>query len=163
MKIRTPKRWITGLVLAAMAVATVSPAAQAGHGRWRRYKDVPGYCPAPVVRHVVYSPRPVYVRRHSDAAPLFAGLIGGLVIGTAIANASRPVAVHTSYSYYDPYCGDSFATLGLYRSHLYRHHHPRVVRVIEVDSGACVDTYRWHDGDWRSWDGGDDDWGDWDD
>ena len=159
MKIKTPQRWIAGLVLATVAVATLSPAAQADHSRWRRYKGAPGYCPTPVVRHVVYSPRPVYYyQRHSSAAPLVAGLIGGLVIGTAIAHAAQPVAVHASYGYYDPYCEESFATLDLYRSHLYRHHHPQVVRVIELDSGSCVDSYRWSDGGWRSWDGDDEGW-----
>ena len=157
MKIKTPKRWIAGLVLAAIAVSIVSPAAQADRGHGRRYKGGSGYYNGPVARRVSYAPRPVFVERRSNAGPLIAGLIGGLVIGTAIAHASQPVAVQASYdyNYYDPYCEESFATLDIYQAHLRCHHHPRMVRVIEVDDGQCVDTYRWHEGGWSSCRGND--------
>jgi len=158
------RRWVTGLVLAGFAVAALSPAAEAGH-RWRRYKGNPGYCPTPVVRHVHYAPRRVvYYERRSDAAPLFAGLIGGLVIGSALAHASAPTYGHAAAHYYwDPWCHERFASLAIYRSHFRHHHHPRIARVISIETGDCVGAYRWHDGDWRSepGDGWDDD-GDWD-
>ena len=158
MKVKTLKRCIGGFALAAFAVAVLTPAAQADHGRSRRYKGMPGYGPPPVVtRHAGYAPYRVYSERHSSAAPLVAGLIGGFILGNAVAHAAPPVAVHASYEYYDPYCREDFASLDLYRSHLYRHHHPRIVRVIEIDDGACVDTYRWHDGGWRSYDDEDED------
>ena len=149
------RRWVTGAVLAALAVATISPAAEAGH---RRYKGVSGYCPPPVVRHYRHAPRVHYYQRHSDAAPLFAGLIGGFVLGSALAHAQAP-----DHYYFDPYCHERFASLALYRSHFHHRHHPRVVRVIEVESGDCIDTYWWRDGGWRSasYDGDWDDDGDW--
>ena len=163
------RRWLTRVALAAFAMAALSPAAQAGHGS-RRYKGAPAYCPPPPVRHVHYAPqRVVYLERHSDAAPLFAGLIGGLVIGSALAHASDR-APEPAYYYWDPWCHERFTSLAIYRSHFHRHHHPRVVRVISVQTGACVDAYHWHDGDWRSEPG--DGWehegscgrgGDWDD
>lgn len=154
------RRWVMGAALAAFAVATISPAAQAGH---RRYKGVPSYC-APPVRYYNPPRRVLYYERHSDAAPLFAGLIGGFVLGSALAHASSP-----THYYWDPYCHERFVSLSIYRSHFRYHHHPRVVRVISIDSGDCIDTYRWNDGDWRSddraWerDGGWDRDGDWDD
>ena len=142
------RHWVTTLVLAAFAVAALSPAAHADH-RWRRYKGAPAYCPPPA-RHAYYPPRRVvYFERHSDAAPLFAGLIGGLVIGSALAHASQP-AYEPAYYYWDPWCHERFASLAIYRSHFYHHHHPRVVRVISVETGDCLDTYRWHDGGWCS-------------
>ena len=142
------RRRVTSLVLAVFAVTALSPAAHAEH-RWRRYKGEPSYG-RPPVRHVHYAPRRVvYFERHSDAVPLFAGLIGGLVIGSALAHASAP-AVEPAYYYWDPWCHERFASLAIYRSHFYHHHHPRVVRVISVETGDCMDTYCWHDGDWRS-------------
>ena len=42
-------------------------------------------------------------------------------------------AAPAGYAYYDPYCHEDFATLEVYRSHLYHHHHPGIVRVIEED------------------------------
>ena len=144
------RRWTAGLALAAFVLAASSPAAQADH-HGRRYKDGPGYYPGPVVRHFHcgYAPRRVVIVRHSDAAPLFAGLIGGFVLGNAVAHASAPVyAPEPSYYYWDPYCHERFASLELYRPR-FHYHHPYVVRVISVESGACVGAYRWCDGGWR--------------
>lgn len=165
---------VTGLALAAFAMAALSPAAQAAHGS-RRYKGEPGYYTPPAARHVHHAPRVVYIERHSDAAPLFAGLIGGLVIGSVLAQAGPPAyapapacAPAATYYYWDPWCHERFASLAIYRSHVHHHYHPRVVRVISVESGDCVDTVHWRDGDWRSepgWDhdGSCDRGGDWDD
>ncbi len=145
------RRWVTGLVLASFAVAALSPVALADH-RWRRYKGDPGYWHGPVARHVHYAPRRVvYYERRSDAAPLFAGLIGGLVIGSALAHAGAPAYGHApAYYYWDPYCHERFASLAIYRSHFHYHHHPRIVRVISIETGGCVGAYHWHDGDWYS-------------
>ena len=161
-------RWVNRLALASFALAALSPAAQAGLGS-RRYKDVPAYDPPPAARHVHYAPqRVVYLERHSDAAPVFAALIGGLVIGSILSQPSAPPVVEPAYYYWDPWCHERFASLALYQSHFYRHHHPRVVRVVSVESGDCVDTYCWHEGGWRSAPrrDHDEDWGhrgDWDD
>ena len=145
-------RWMTGALLAAFVLAVFAPAADAG--RKRRYKGW-DHCDTRVV-HRYHSPGSVYVVRRSSAGPAIAGFLGGLFLGATLAHAAP-----AGYYYHDPYCGESFVTLEVYRSHLRHHHHPRVVRVIERDSGACVHTYRYHDGDWHKWDG---DWDrDWDD
>ena len=94
-------RWVSRLALVSFALAALSTAAQAGHDG-RRYKDVPAYCPPPAARHVHYTPqRVVYLERHSDAAPVLAALIGGLVIGSVLAQASAPAP---AYFYWDPWC-----------------------------------------------------------
>jgi len=157
------RRWLTGLVLAGFAVTALSPVAQADH-RGRRDRGNPGYYPPPVVRHAYAPRRVVYYQRHSDAAPLFAGLIGGLVIGSALAHASEHAYAPAPDDYYwDPYCHERFASLAIYRSHFRYHHHPRVVRVISIETGSCVGGYHWYDGEWRSESGdhGDDEDGDW--
>lgn len=148
------------LMLGVFATSMVAPVAEAGHGRGnsRRWKR------APVVREVRYSspscaaPRVSYVRRHSDAGPILAGIVGGIVLGAALANAQP--AVHASYSYWDPYCETSYGSLSSYRSHIRGCGHPQVVRVIEVRSGDPVrdlcwqnDAWREYHGDWRDDDG----------
>ena len=149
-KLHKSNRWVAGLVLAALAVAVLSPAAHAGSGR--RYKRSSNYCPPPATRHVHHAPsRVVYYERSSDAAPLFAGLIGGLVIGAALAHAAPPPPAHY---YWDPYCDARFGSVTVYHSHFRHHHHPRVLRVISVESGDCLDTYRWRTGGWRTDSGG---------
>ncbi|TMQ67452.1 MAG: hypothetical protein E6K78_04965 [Candidatus Eisenbacteria bacterium] len=134
------RRWVAELLLALVAVAILSPAAEASH-RWRRYR--PAYREVRVVRSY-YAPRTVvryrqpaygtYIVRRSNAGPVFAGFLGGLFLGASLAHAAP-----AGYVYYDPYCHESFATLDVYYSHVRVHHHPSVVRVIEAD-----DDY----GDW---------------
>jgi hypothetical protein len=156
---------VTGLALAAFAIVALSPAAQAGS---RRYKGEPAYYP-PAARHAYHAPqRVVYIERHSNAAPLLAGLIGGLVIGSVLAQAGPPApAVAPAYYYWDPYCHERFTSLAIYRAHVHHHYHPRFVRVISVGSGDCLDTIHWRDGGWTSERGWDRDGcgrgGDWDD
>jgi len=140
-----PIRWMAGAMTAAIVLATVAPAAQADHWRGRRYKGVePVYGPAP--RY--YSPSSVYVVRHSSAGPAIAGFLGGLFLGATLAHAAP-----AGYVYYDPYCDEDFVSLDVYRAHLRHHHHGRIVRVIERDSGECVHTYNYYDGGWHDWDG----------
>ncbi len=143
-------RWMAGPLAAALLLAAVAPAAQADHGRGRRYKGpAPVYCPTPVRYH---SGGSVYVVRQSSAGPAIAGFLGGLFLGATLAHAAP-----AGYVYYDPYCGQSFVSLEVYRSHLYHHQHARIVRVIERDSGECVHAYNYYNGAWHDWDG------DWDD
>ena len=138
------------LMLGVMAATLIAPAAEAGHGRGnsRRWKSGP-----PSGYDVRYSapaypaPRAYYGRQHSDAVPLFAGLVGGLVLGAALSHSQS--AVHANYSYWDPYCEESYSSLESYQSHVRGCHHPRVARVIEISSGDCVRVSAWRDNAWR--------------
>lgn len=136
-------RWVTGVLLASIVMATLAPMAQAGS---RRYKgrDASYGTRGPARHHGSGS---VYVVRRSSAGPAIAGFLGGLFLGATIAHAAPD-----GFAYHDPYCDRRFVSLEIYRTHLHRHHHPRVVRVIEIDSGHCVDTWQYRNGDWRDWD-----------
>lgn len=161
------QRWTAGALAAAVVFLTLAPAAQADHGR-RRARAA---CDTRIVREV-WSPRYgshfVY-RERSSAGPVLAGLIGGFLIGTAVASSARPVHASVEYRYVDPYCGGGYASIDDYWSHSRRVHHPRVLRVIDVSNGECVRTLR-YDGDrWQEcgdrWDDRDrgydgDDWDD---
>ena len=136
-------RWMTGALVTAMVLATVAPAAQAEHRRYSRYK---GGCNTRVVTRY-YSPGSVYVVRRSSAGPAIAGFLGGLFLGATLAHAAPD-----GFVYNDPYCDESFVSLEIYGAHLRHHHHPRIVRVIERDSGDCVHTWLYRDGDWHDWD-----------
>ncbi|HJQ65583.1 MAG TPA: hypothetical protein VJ816_04360 [Gemmatimonadales bacterium] len=131
-------RWMAVVLVVAMMTALVAPAAMADRGR--RYKG--GYH-----RSNHRSHGSVYVVRRSSAGPAIAGFLGGLFLGAALAHAAP-----AGYAYYDPYCEERFVSLEIYRTHLHRHHHPRVIRVIEVDGGSYVRSYRYDDGRWRAWD-----------
>lgn len=146
-----PRKWTTAMLLAAFATTAVSPSAEAAH---RRYKGGDYYSPPPASHG--YAPRRVvYIERHSDAAPLFAGLIGGLVLGSVLAQNSAPApAMAPAYYYWDPYSQVRYEALPVYDSRYCYHEHPRVLRVISAETGACVGTYHWYHGDWhaRDWD-----------
>jgi hypothetical protein len=145
-------RTIHSGLLAAMLLLTASTA-YADH--FRRFKVVSD--PYPVQR--------VIVREHSSAAPAMAALIGGFILGSAITANAHPVVVHevpvycdrpaAVYRYYDPYNEVWFDSLDECRFHPY---HPVVVQVIDVRSGRCVRSLRFHDGGWHRFDDeGDDD------
>ena len=145
-------RWMTAALVAAIVLATVAPAAQADR-RHRRYKGDRSYHTRVVTRQ--HGSGSVYIVRRSSAGPAIAGFLGGLFLGATLAHAAPD-----GYLYHDPYCDQRFVSLEIYRSHLRQHHHPRVIRVLERDSGECVNTWHYRDGDWRDgdWDGRD-----WDD
>ena len=156
------KRWVAGFLLAAFSIAFLSPAAEASH-RWRRYRGGGHHevrvvrtvrFAAPVIRAYGHPAGGIYIVRRSSAGPVIAGFLGGLFLGASLASAAP-----AGYAYYDPYCHENFATLDFYYGHLGRHHHPRVVRVIEVDGDRCIHGDG-HDGDWGNWDGGDEGWDD---
>ena len=150
-------RWMAGLLLAALIMSSVAPAAQADHRRGPRYKwKGPVYATRVVTPY--HSHGSVYVVRRSSAGPAIAGFLGGLFLGATLAQAAP-----AGYGYYDPYCQERFVSLEIYRTHLHRHHHPRIVRVIELDTGDCVHSYHYVDGSWRDWDDRDWDDRDWDD
>ena len=146
-------RWMTAALVAAIVLATVAPAAQADH-RHRRYKGWDRSYRTRVVTRP-HASGSVYIVRRSSAGPAIAGFLGGLFLGATLAHAAPD-----GYLYHDPYCDESFVSLEIYRGHLRHHHHPRVIRVLERDSGECVHTWHYRNGDWRDgdWDGRD-----WDD
>lgn len=137
------RRVVGTLMLGVMAAALVAPAAQAGS---RRTGSFAGYrvSSEPVRSQVSY-------RNHSSGAgPLIAGLIGGIVIGSIISNSSSHASVETGYSYYDPYCEESYGSLDSYRSHIRGCDHPYVCRVMQRDQyvqDVCWQNNNWHDYD----------------
>lgn len=164
LDIRLQRGIAAGLLLTA-ALLAAAPAAQADP-RGGRYKDV-GHGWQGGRSRVVF-------HEHGDGAgPALAGLVGGFLIGTAFAH-TQPVVVHERvyreappvayrgeyssirYGYYDPYCDRTFDSLEDARWHALDHRHPRVIRVIDLDSGSCVRTLHLHDGRWID----DDDWDD---
>jgi hypothetical protein len=153
------RRTLATVLLTLFAAATFAPAADAGHAYGhRRWKGGPPVQEVRYVQPAYYAPSVQVYHHSSNAGPVLAGIVGGIVLGAALAN-SHPVVVHTEYSYWDPYCHESYASLDDYQAHLYYHHHPREVRVIEVDNGQCVRNMYWSDGGWCS--GGYDNDGDW--
>lgn len=140
------KRWIAGAVLAALVATLSAPAAEAANRRYKNPKvqkshSIVTYAP-PRVHRVV---RHVHV--HDDGAA-FVGFVGGLVLGAVLSQSAPP----PHYVYVDPYCDARFESLEAARAHFRYHRHPYVVRVIEANSGHCVDGYRYNDGVWRHWD-----------
>ncbi len=140
----------------AVAAASLVEPALADHGR--RYKGPGGFRGdggPRIVQRVYASPGRGYAySRGSSAGPALAGLIGGLIIGSVIAQAAAPPhaycppAVADDY-YYDPYCHQRFTSLDAYGAHLDRYDHPSWVRVIDGRSGRCVGERYWQDGRWR--------------
>lgn len=146
----TMQRWTATGLLATACFLTAAPAAQAGHGYGhRRFKGVARMSQAESNSRFV-------VREHSGAGPVLAGILGGFILGTAIAG-QRQVVVHErecappppQYRYYDPYCEEYMDDLDECRLHQRDHRHPRVVRVIEISSGDCVRDLRWSAGGWH--------------
>ncbi|MFN8589168.1 MAG: hypothetical protein U0704_15355 [Candidatus Eisenbacteria bacterium] len=142
----TLQRGIATGLLATTLVLALAPIAEARNHR--RYKGVA------YGRHD--APARVIVRERSSAGPAIAGLIGGFILGAAVSHA-QPAVVHEHecapppprYRYYDPYCDEYLDDLDACRIHGRDHRHPRVVRVIEIDSGRCLRDLRWYDGGWH--------------
>jgi hypothetical protein len=137
-------RWLQSGVLATLLLSTAS-VAYADHGR--RFKVVNA---VPVQR--------VIVREHSSAAPAVAALIGGFILGSAIASNAHPVFVSEPvyyahpvvvYRYYDPYHGVWYDSLD--ECH-FRYYHPSVVQVIDVSTGRHVRSLRFRHGAWHRFD-----------
>lgn len=137
------KRWTAAGLLAALALATLAPAAEAGHARWIRYRGVPEQ--GSRASHRVWVRDHSVIVGHSDAVPLFAGFLGGLLLGATLSNAAPE-----GDRYYDPYCEEVFPSLVVYRTHLRHWRHPQIVRVIDHE-GVCVHALRYSDGCWRDY------------
>jgi len=147
----TQTRWITTALVALMTVSLAAPAF--AHGR--RFKGV--RTRGPVQRVVVHE-------RSGGAAPVLAGLIGGFILGAAVTSNAQPVVVHERvvhrpvhvYRYYDPYEDVWFDSLDACEFGHHRHH-PRIVYVIDVNSGRHVRSLRFTEGRWERFD---DEWDD---
>lgn len=136
---RSAQRIVTGLALAGILAATLAPAAEAGR-RNHRYKER-GHDRMVRYKRPHHGSGSTYVVRRSHAGPVIAGFIGGLFLGATLANGAP-----AGYSYYDPYCRERFASLDGYHSHLRRHRHPKVVRVVEVHrSTRYIERDGYHD------------------
>lgn len=149
-------RWTATALLAATTISMFAPAAMADHGRRRWKHDGPR-----IVREVRCAPSSrVVIRERSSAGPLIAGLVGGFLIGNAVASSAGPrYESRVSYRYHDPYGDDWYDSMDSYWDHTRQCRHPRVLRVIDVRSGDCVRVIRYHRGDWREYDRGwDRDW-----
>src|SRR5262245_20213121 len=138
-------RTIHSALFATLLLSTAS-VAYASH---RRFKGVNGAVP---VQRVI-------VREHSSAAPAVAALIGGFIIGSAIASNAQPVIVHepvyyshpvVEYRYWDPYAGVWYDSLDECQ---FRYHHPRIVYVVDVNSGRHIRSLHFHHGAWHRFDG----------
>jgi hypothetical protein len=101
------------------------------------YRDV--YRPSYRSSYRHRSPYATYtVWRRSNSGAVFAGFVGGLFLGATLANAAP-----AGFAYYDPYCHDTFATLGAYYSHCGVHRHTRTVHVIEIAAGYGYNDYHY--------------------
>lgn len=180
MKNHLVRTGVAAFTLAILSLTTVAPAVEAGgRGKGRRWKGEYSSCEAP--RHYSRHARSRVVhRRSSDAGPLLAGLIGGIAIGAAISNRDgytkeryygrdydydrdcdreysrgykRGYRHGSRYAYYDTHCDRRFASLDACGSHMRSCDGPKVVQVVNVESGRCVDHARYASGRWQEWDG----------
>ena len=161
-------RAAAGLLLIPLALSTMAPIAEAKHGGMRRYKDwdqgsgrawkqgrggghQASYGRGGYGGHG--GQRVVVVKRGSSAGPVIAGIIGGLALGATLANANQrdhcsPRAYEPAYSYYDPYCRESFASFDACASHERSCGHPKMIRMINASNGQCVHSYGYQPGGW---------------
>lgn len=158
------------VIVIAAGLAAASLASPAAADRGVRYK---GWGGPRVVRTVAVARAPgaVYWSGGSGGGPSFASFVGGIIVGTALAQVVQPHPVVVAappvcpappppacdYYYYDPWCHERFATLEAYDEHLRFEHHPAIVRVIDEHSGRCIGERAWRDGRWRDRDDRDDD------
>jgi len=152
------------LVTIALTLSAASPSmADHGRGRWKgggrggygdgggdRYRGGSGggYC-APHVSYAprYYAPRYVYrapARYYGDAYAPRPRYRSGFSFGITIANGPPP-----GYYYYDPYCHERFASLGLYLSHLHGCGHPRSIEMVSYDDDDPSYTYDWDGDEWE--------------
>jgi hypothetical protein len=67
-------------------------------------------------------------------------------------SAGRGGARVADYSYYDPYCDEPFDSFDACSAHERSSRHPLVIKVVIANTGQCVDTYRYQNGNWRDCD-----------
>jgi hypothetical protein len=156
---RAAQHAIAGLLIAALGVASVTPAAEA-HSRGGRSRGDGDRS------YGGYRPRVVEIRRSSSALPAFVGFVGGLALGTVLARSSahdgyvhggpdRCVEQEPADYYYDPYSRQRFASLdecGVRFRESGECDHPRIVLEIDASSGQCEHAFRYEHGSWRTCD-----------
>lgn len=144
------KRWIAVGLVATTALTLATPAL-AGK---RRYKGSRSH----TVERVVVR------ERSSNVGPVLAGVVGGFILGQAVANAQTRVVYEDDYDYepapryhrvahyryYDPY-GDYWYD-SLDQCH-FRSGGPQIVFVIDARSGHRVRQLQYRHGRWNRWDG----------
>lgn len=145
------KRWIAVGLVATTALTLATPAL-AGK---RRYKGSRSH----TVERVVVR------ERSSNIGPVLAGVVGGFILGQAVANAQQPRVVYedaydyepapryhrvAQYRYYDPYADDWYDSLD--QCH-FRSGGPQIVFVIDARSGHRVRQLQYRHGRWNRWDG----------
>ena len=161
-------------LLASLTLASLAPAAYAGHGNgsWKKYRRYD--CSPRVIERVTCAPSRVTIQRSSCGGSTLAGFVGGLALGVILSNAqtayaSPPPAYapppsycpppSPEYGYEDPYCHERYSSLEVCFQHERRcGSHPYVVRVIDVRDGDCVRVIHYDHGRWVDWD--EEDWDD---
>ena len=140
------------LAITILALGTVAPFAEAGHGNGRRYKH------GTRVETRVVRYQPVYrsyggysYRRSSSVGPALAGFVGGLILGAVLTDHASGHVV-----YRDPYCDRDFDSRDAFYDHCNRYHHTREVHVVRyTDSRTYYDDCRdrgYYDGSYsRTW------------
>lgn len=139
--------WTLAALLAAGVAVALAPAASAdpwfrGHGeRFRRHGE-----------HA----RVVFIERdRHGVGPAFAGLVGGMILGAAIAH-EHPVFIERhecappppppAFRYEDAWSDRVWDSLESCREAARYEHGPRVIRVIDNETGRYVRTLVWkHD------------------
>lgn len=171
-------RWMVAITTGALAIASFAPMAYAGHGEghgpkyrgvvfdnrggWGHYgNENHGYW-----RGGGWGNRVVVREHHSSVGPALAGLVGGFILGTAVSHASQPV-VHervvyrdvpdngyyapqpvSAVCYYDPFSGQRFSSLDACADYCQQYDGPRMIEVIDTNSGQCRDRMTYDDVRW---------------
>ena len=142
------RQFSLSVVAGFTVIALLAPAAQADSGPWFRWQQG-AHAP-----RVVQTTRVVYGHSES-AAPVIAGFIGGLVIGSQIGShvayvsSCPPPPPPCEYEYYDPYADAYYPSLDDCYAHMRYVSYAPFVQVIDVRTGGCVDSYRWYEGGWH--------------
>lgn len=136
----TSRGIIAVLAVAAFLGVIVTPAhADRRHGHHTKYRRT-----VTCVEH-----RPARVVYHDSCnGSAFAGFVGGVVLGAVLSNVAHADNA-PRYYFYDPYCGIRFSSLDGCNPHVAHSAHPRVIQVVEYQSGRCVESYHWQDRRWH--------------
>jgi len=96
------QRWVAALVVGTIAVASIAPAAYAGHGRGNAYghhKWKRGGYYSDNAYGSGYQTRVVYHSHGSNVGPVLAGVVGGFILGAAVTHATSDHGYYGHGSY----------------------------------------------------------------